>query len=46
MATFGPKKNYVVHYRNFQQAIRNGLIVEKVNIFFFLLNSNSTMITL
>lgn len=32
MATFKPKKNYVVHYRNLQQALNNGLIVEKVNI--------------
>ena len=34
MATFESKKNYIVHYRNLQQAIKNGLIVEKV-IFFF-----------
>lgn len=33
MATFESKKNYVVHYRNLQQAIKNGLIVEKVNLF-------------
>jgi len=32
MATFEKKKNYVIHYRNLQQAIKNGLIVEKVNI--------------
>lgn len=38
MATFKPKKKYVVHYRNLQQALNDGLIVEKVNIilhFFF-----------
>lgn len=33
MATFQQKKNYIIHYRNLQQAIENGLIVEKVNIF-------------
>jgi len=32
MATFEEKKNYMIHYRNLQQAINNGLIVEKVNI--------------
>lgn len=32
MATFEDKKNYIVHYRSLQQAIANGLIVEKVNI--------------
>lgn len=32
MATFKTKKNYIVHYRSLQQAIANGLIVEKVNI--------------
>jgi len=37
MATFKSKKNYVLHYRNLQQAIKNGLIVEKVNFFFFFL---------
>ncbi|XP_060854935.1 uncharacterized protein LOC132932569 [Metopolophium dirhodum] len=31
MATFELKKNYVVHYRNLQQAINNGLVVEKVH---------------
>ncbi|XP_050062269.1 uncharacterized protein LOC126551919 [Aphis gossypii] len=31
MATFEPKVNYIVHYRNLQQAIDNGLIVEKVH---------------
>lgn len=34
MATFEKKENYVIHYRNLQQAIKNGLIVEKVNIYF------------
>lgn len=33
MTTFENKKNYIVHYRNLQQAIENGLIVEKVNIY-------------
>jgi len=33
MATLESKKNYVIHYRNLQQAIANGLIVEKVNIY-------------
>lgn len=32
MATFEEKNNYIIHYRNLQQAIKNGLIVEKVNI--------------
>ncbi len=32
MATFETKKNYIVHYRNLQQALNNGLIVEKVNV--------------
>ncbi|KAL4153079.1 hypothetical protein QTP88_000912 [Uroleucon formosanum] len=31
MATFEEKKNYIIHYRNLQQAIKNGLIVEKVH---------------
>ncbi|XP_060847585.1 uncharacterized protein LOC132927141 isoform X1 [Rhopalosiphum padi] len=31
MATFEKKENYVIHYRNLQQAIKNGLIVEKVH---------------
>ncbi|KAF0707406.1 Uncharacterized protein FWK35_00031939, partial [Aphis craccivora] len=31
MATFEKKQNYIVHYRNLQQAIKNGLIVEKVH---------------
>ena len=30
MATLEPKQNYIIHYRNLQQAIANGLIVEKV----------------
>lgn len=34
MATFYSKKNYIIHYRNLQQAIANGIIVEKVNIYF------------
>ncbi len=32
MATLQSKKNYIIHYRNLQQAIANGLIVEKVNV--------------
>jgi hypothetical protein len=35
MATFEKKNNYLIHYRNIQQAIANRLIVEKVNIFLF-----------
>ncbi|XP_025191577.1 LOW QUALITY PROTEIN: uncharacterized protein LOC112591859 [Melanaphis sacchari] len=31
MATFESKKNYIVHYRNLKQAIKNGLKVEKVH---------------
>ncbi|CAH1737408.1 unnamed protein product [Aphis gossypii] len=31
MATFERKENYIVHYRNLQQAIDNELIVEKVH---------------
>ncbi|CAH1737406.1 unnamed protein product [Aphis gossypii] len=31
MATFEKKDNYIIHYRNLQQAIENGLIVEKVH---------------
>ncbi|KAL4103924.1 hypothetical protein QTP88_019241 [Uroleucon formosanum] len=31
MATFESKKKYIVHYRNLQQAIKNGLKVEKVH---------------
>ena len=32
IATLENKKNYVIHYRNLQQAIKNGLIVEKVSV--------------
>jgi len=32
MTIFKTKKNYIDHYRSLQQAIANGLIVEKVNI--------------
>jgi len=38
MATFESKKNYVVHYRSLQQAIKNGLIVDKVCIILYALN--------
>ncbi|XP_060859702.1 uncharacterized protein LOC132936907 [Metopolophium dirhodum] len=31
MVTFEKKENYIIHYRNLQQAIKNGLIVEKVH---------------
>ncbi|KAE9521876.1 hypothetical protein AGLY_017683, partial [Aphis glycines] len=31
MATFKTKKNHIFHYRNLQQALNNGLIVEKVH---------------
>ncbi|XP_029344604.1 uncharacterized protein LOC115033910 [Acyrthosiphon pisum] len=31
MATFEKKENHIIHYRNLQQAIKNGLIVEKVH---------------
>ncbi|XP_050063326.1 uncharacterized protein LOC126552662 [Aphis gossypii] len=31
MVTFEKKTNYVIHFRNLQQAIKNGLIVEKVH---------------
>lgn len=39
MATLESKKNYIVHYRNLQQAIANGIIVEKVYIlhYYFIL---------
>lgn len=33
MATLGPRKNYIIHYRNLKQAIANGLIVDKVKYF-------------
>jgi len=36
IATFEKKKNYIVHYRNLQQAIENGLIVDKVSILFYI----------
>jgi len=36
MVTFERKTNYVIHYRNLQQAIKNGLIVEKVKIKIYL----------
>ncbi|CAI6375682.1 unnamed protein product [Macrosiphum euphorbiae] len=36
MATFESKKNYVVHYRSLQQAIKNGLIVDKVCIILYI----------
>jgi hypothetical protein len=32
MATVESKYRYIIHYHNLQQAITNGLIVEKVNI--------------
>jgi hypothetical protein len=38
MATFEDKKNYIVHYQNLQQAIKNGLKVEKVNIYHIFYN--------
>ena len=38
MATLESKKNYVIHYRNLQQAIANGLKVEKVNICDFIIH--------
>jgi len=38
MVTFESKKNYVVHYRSLQQAIQNGLIVDKVCIIVYALN--------
>lgn len=33
IATLGPRKNYIIHYRNLKQAIANGLIVDKVKYF-------------
>jgi hypothetical protein len=39
MATLESKKNYIIHYRNLQQAIKNGLIVEKLIIFFLLFDA-------
>lgn len=36
MATFETKKNYVIHHGNLKQAIKNGLIVEKVCTYIFL----------
>jgi len=38
MATLKPKERYIIHYRNLQQAISNGLVVEKVNILYKHLN--------
>lgn len=35
MVTFESKKHYVVHYRSLQQAIKNGLIVDKVCIILY-----------
>jgi hypothetical protein len=35
MVTFDKKERYIIHYRNLQQALKHGLIVEKVNIFIF-----------
>ncbi|XP_022182618.1 uncharacterized protein LOC111042348 [Myzus persicae] len=31
MATLDSKQNYVIHYRNLQQAIKNGILIEKVD---------------
>jgi len=33
MATLERKERYIVHYRNLKQAIANGLIFEKLNIY-------------
>lgn len=37
MATLGPRKNYAIHYRNLKQTIANGLIVDKVKYFIYVL---------
>jgi len=31
IADLGNKKNYVIHYRNLQQYIQNGLVLKKIN---------------
>jgi len=30
-ADLGNKNNYVIHYRNFQQCIQNGLVLKKIH---------------
>lgn len=35
MVTYDKKEQYIIHYRNLQQAIKHGLIVEKVKILIF-----------